>query len=393
MSADLLVYDLAFDHKGPLVAGSLLQARVTVENIGDEAFSPELGDLDQTAFGLSLNSSISRFDYELASVFGELGFIPAGATRTLVASFQLPGDLPDGEYFLGAIANVEFAGDEAAFGNNDTAGLAITVGDGGSSVVERETGAGRPIVATQGNDVLNGSTAADFLSGLGGNDTLIGADGNDVLFGGDGDDTVRGGLGDDIIDGEAGADKLFGDRGADQIDGGAGNDRILGGNLNDILNGDGGADTIQGDAGADTLNGGAENDRLYGGSGDDALNGGDGLDMLDGCGGMDSYVGGAGYDRLYARLDGVQDTFIFMPGTGSDRVFRYEENTDRIGLSADFGFTNGADAIANMNTAIINASGHAILSLNGTDVIQLINFTITNPGSTINDVADDIFIL
>ncbi|MEQ9125241.1 MAG: glucan biosynthesis protein, partial [Alphaproteobacteria bacterium] len=111
---------------------------------------------------------------------------------------------------------------------------------------------------------------------------------------------------------------------------------------NDFIRGEDGADTLLGDSGNDNNNGGDDNDRIFGGSGDDALNGDGGIDFLDGSGGMDTYNGGAGNDRLSSRLDGVQDTFQFDVGTGSDRVFRYEAGIDRIGLSADFGFADGA---------------------------------------------------
>ncbi|MEQ9121869.1 MAG: hypothetical protein RIM80_04805, partial [Alphaproteobacteria bacterium] len=93
-----------------------------------------------------------------------------------------------------------------------------------------------------------------------------------------------------------------------------------------------------------------------------------------------------------SRLDGVEDTFNFESGSGSDRIFRYELGVDRIGLSADFGFSDGADALASMTAAVINSSGHAILNLNGTDVIQVIAFAGLNPGATVADLADDIFI-
>ncbi|MEQ9124198.1 MAG: hypothetical protein RIM80_16735, partial [Alphaproteobacteria bacterium] len=65
---------------------------------------------------------------------------------------------------------------------------------------------------------------------------------------------------------------------------------------------------------------------------------------------------------------------------------------DRIALSADFGFLDGADAIANMTAAVVNDAGHAILNLNGADVIQLINFVGLNPGAALAALADDIAI-
>jgi len=245
---------------------------------------------------------------------------------------------------------------------------------------------------TGGADLLIGSGANVELLGGAGDDLIRGARGGDRLFGEDGNDALYGEAGDDYLEGGAGADSLYGGRDSDRLNGGGGNDRLLGGNLDDILNGDAGEDTLQGDAGADILNGGADNDRLYGGSGDDTLNGGAGADFLDGSGGRDVYNGGSGADRLSGRLDGVADTFAFDAGTGSDRVFRYELGIDRIGLSADFGFTDAADALQTMAAAVINSSGDAILNLNGVDVVQIVDFKVFNPTGAIADLTADIFI-
>jgi Ca2+-binding RTX toxin-like protein len=53
--------------------------------------------------------------------------------------------------------------------------------------------------ATNGNDVIVGSSGDDTIYGLDGNDTLSGGLGNDVLFGGEGADTLIGGRGNDTI--------------------------------------------------------------------------------------------------------------------------------------------------------------------------------------------------
>lgn len=277
-----------------------------------------------------------------------------------------------------------------------------------------------------GADKLYGGSSDDYLEGGDGPDLLDGGDGNDrigylddagpvyvnlssgIAVDGGGwtdvvknienavgsafDDILLGGAGRNVLAGYRGADILAGGPGNDLLYGGEGDDRIYGGNLHDRLEGDEGADMLQGDAGADTLYGGSGEDRLFGGSGDDVLEGGAGIDFLDGSGGGDIYRGGAGNDRLSSRFDGAADSFEFDLGGGSDRIFRYELGVDRIGLSADFGFSDGADALASMTAAVINSSGHAILNLNGTDVIQVIAFAGLNPGATIADLADDIFI-
>jgi len=293
------------------------------------------------------------------------------------------------------------------------------------------------------NMLIAGTYGARFF-GYEGDDTLAGGSGDDILVGGAGADLLDGGLGvddvsyfedvgpvlvnltlgyaidgggardalrnfenasgsafgdrligdsgDNVLIGQAGADTLIGGGGSDWLRGGDGRDRLYGGNRDDVVEGDAGDDILQGDAGQDTLNGDSGDDRLYAGSGDDVLHGDLGSDFLDGSGGADAYWGGRGDDRLSSRLDGVEDTFNFESGSGSDRIFRYELGVDRIGLSVDFGFADGADALANMTSAVINSSGNAILNLNGTDVIQLIGFAAHNPGATIADLADDIFI-
>jgi len=231
---------------------------------------------------------------------------------------------------------------------------------------------------------IEGAAGSDF------DDVITGDRGANYLAGRDGDDKIYGGHGLDVIEGDAGRDVLFGEAGADEIAGGDGADRICGGGGDDSVDGGAGADAIMGDAGADVLDGGADNDRLFGGSGDDILIGGDGADFLDGSGGADVYAGGAGADRLSSRLDGAEDWFVFDVGGGSDRVYRYEAGVDRIALSAEFGFADGADAIQSMVSATLD--GDAVLNLNGTDFVRLVGFARLNPGVALADLADDIVI-
>ena len=99
---------------------------------------------------------------------------------------------------------------------------------------------------TEGNDTLNGGTAADEVNGLGG---------NDFLQGGDGADTVRGGAGNDTVYGNAGDDWLEGGAGNDSISGGSGQDsyafREFGSaNADSLANFDSGWDNLQLDAAA-----------------------------------------------------------------------------------------------------------------------------------------------
>ncbi len=86
------------------------------------------------------------------------------------------------------------------------------------------------IHASQGNDSVTGTSAANQLYGNGGNDTLDGAFGNDVLAGGDGNDTLIGLKGSDTLDGGAGDDVLDPGDWIDTITGGTGADRFVFGN-------------------------------------------------------------------------------------------------------------------------------------------------------------------
>ena len=109
------------------------------------------------------------------------------------------------------------------------------------------------IPATNGPDVLIGSTGADVIAGLGGADT------------------ITGGRGRDTIDGNGGRDELSGNQGRDVIDGGAGRD---------LINGNGGRDMLDGSGGRDALNGGGGADTLDGGRGKDVLTGGNSADLF-----------------------------------------------------------------------------------------------------------------
>jgi serralysin len=72
-------------------------------------------------------------------------------------------------------------------------------------------------VASNGDRILVGSSAANILSGgagndevrgLGGDDQLVGHAGNDTLIGGDGNDTLIGGVGADVLTGGLGTDQF-----------------------------------------------------------------------------------------------------------------------------------------------------------------------------------------
>lgn len=101
-----------------------------------------------------------------------------------------------------------------------------------------------PTPATNGDDFLTGTEAANVIDALDGNDTVLSLGGND---------RVAGGLGNDRMDGGAGADRMTGGQGNDLMLGGLGTDRLDGGEGDDQLNGGAGRDVLTGGAGGDTF--------------------------------------------------------------------------------------------------------------------------------------------
>ncbi|TMH07375.1 MAG: hypothetical protein E6H65_18500, partial [Betaproteobacteria bacterium] len=180
------------------------------------------------------------------------------------------------------------------------------------------------------DDVLYGTSDADFIDGQGGNDQLDGGDGDDTLIGGGGDDRIDGGAGmgdrmflrgnfsdysisyDSVTHEYTLVDQAPGRDGTDVVKGveffnfadgvknfgelvpHAGDGLTVTGTAND--------DFLSGSYGLDSLSGLQGNDFLDGQDGDDTLDGGDGDDTLIGGGGDDRVDGGAGMgDRMFLR--------------------------------------------------------------------------------------------
>ena len=80
------------------------------------------------------------------------------------------------------------------------------------------------VVATDGSDLINGSTNQDVVYSGPGDDTIFGGDGDDILYGEAGDDYLYGG---------AGNDELYGGTGADYMEGGTGSDTYFVDNVGD----------------------------------------------------------------------------------------------------------------------------------------------------------------
>ena len=164
------------------------------------------------------------------------------------------------------------------------------------------------------DNLLKGTTGADWMDGDAGRDILRGEAGNDEAYGGAGADIIRGGAGNDMVYGQDGDDIVVsGDRGDDMVYGGAGNDVLRGGADNDMVYGDEGNDRLVGDRGDDMLYGGAGDDVLIGHLGDDYLIGGDGFDRL---------VGGEGADIF--KVEGAQ---------GMELIADFQQGVDKIDLS------------------------------------------------------------
>ena len=198
-------------------------------------------------------------------------------------------------------------------GNDD-----LLQGDSGSDDLDGENG----------QDILEGGGGNDKLQGGADEDTLDGGDGDDRLFGGTQDDTLSGGSGSDILYGDSGNDMLYGDDGEDTLFGGVNDDHLFGGAGADYLYGGGQSDFLMGEEGNDTLFGDAGDDYLYGNAGDDYLDGGMNNDVL---------IGGPGNDTLKGGRQ--QDVFVYAPGYGTDTIADFQNNVDKLDLSA-YGFAS-----------------------------------------------------
>jgi Ca2+-binding RTX toxin-like protein len=256
-----------------------------------------------------------------------------------------------------------------------------------------------PIVATAGDDTLDGTEAGNFIDGLAGNDTINGLGGNDTLFGSDGNDVLNGGDGVDSLNGGNGNDTLNGDAGDDFLDSGGGNDTLTGGAGGDSFRptsglGGVGLDVITDFSSSDRLdltgiasmtsrealsaaatqvgahvvitvdptssitirnltlaqldtatvffapfNGTPGNDVLNGLSGSETINGLGGDDVINGNGGNDNVSGGDGNDTL----NGGQGNDTLFGDAGSDALDGGDGNDGLIGGNGNDTLVGGAD--------------------------------------------------
>jgi RTX calcium-binding nonapeptide repeat (4 copies) len=216
------------------------------------------------------------------------------------------------------------------------------------SVEHRETILDVPVVfaknSAQGDQVSGGMVLKDTVLNF---ENAIGGGGNDVLLG------------------TSGANWLQGNVGADYLRGYAANDTLEGG---------AGTDTLLGDAGNDTLDGGTEDDKLSGGANNDTLYGGAGADQLQGGLGRDTLYGDTGVDIFLYTL--ITESGLLKATRDVIADFGTEDVIDLSAIDADLG-TNGLQEFtyiganlafsgAGQLRSIITASGH-ILQGNVTD--------------------------
>ncbi len=138
-----------------------------------------------------------------------------------------------------------------------------------------------------------------------------------------------------------GIDLVFSNAGNDKVWLGAGNDACIAGTGQDFVSGDGNDDLLVGNQGNDTLLGGAGRDLIDGGRGNDLLTGGAGV-----------------------------DTFVFVPGDGSDTVTDYQHGVDIINIGA------GPASFAGLSLLQVGADaevrfGNVVFTLTNTQAIDL----------------------
>lgn len=113
-----------------------------------------------------------------------------------------------------------------------------------------------------------------------------------------------------------------------------------------------------------TITDGTGADFLWGGTGNDTITGNNGNDTVVGEAGADTLTGGAGTDTLFGSTgggnDGAVDTFVFGDGWGTDFVFDFVHNVDKLDMTAVSGL-NDFSQLTLANTP----DGHCYVSFAG----------------------------
>ena len=166
--------------------------------------------------------------------------------------------------------------------------------------------------ATEGADILQGTSVDDTFNGLGGSDQIFG------------------GAGADTISGNEGNDALYADAYSSQTDPALGTD-------------------VEG-----TWN------RLFGDTGDDLLVSGAGFDDLWGGSGNDTLTGGAG-----------ADWFVFEPGSGVDTITDFTPGTDNIIVMANMNGAGEPVVSQNADGTVVDFGGGNAVLLQGVALSEL----------------------
>lgn len=315
--------------------------------------------------------------------------------------------------------------------------------------------------------ILTGNAGANTLVASNGDDRIDGLAGNDAIDGGLGADTMLGGLGNDqysvddvgdqvieVAGAGSGSDRVFssiasyvlpanverlmlvgqtavtgvGNALDNTIDGNAADNRLEGGAGNDWLDGRVGADTVVGGTGNDTFvvdnaadaivelsTGGladlvrvaaditytmadgvesalvvAPRAHVIGNRGANTITGGAGNDELDGGRGIDRLVGGTGDDSYV--VDDTLDVVVEVAGAGIDTVFAGKNytlvtNVERLVLLGSAGAINGTGSGGN-DTITGNGSVNVLLGLSGNDELYGMGGNDNLQGGLGNDLLD-----
>jgi Ca2+-binding RTX toxin-like protein len=343
---------------------------------------------DYFVFGQNGNDSI------FSNGFGE--YLGGAGNDTITAGNGTDGtgrvELLDGGVGIDTIDITLFGG---TYGINLATGVTTF---NGAVVTEESFINFENVIAGAGNNMVTGTSGANFINTGGGDDTIVGGAGLDTINAGDGNDTVfwrpipgssgtngdsgsvyDGGAGTDVIHG---GDTFFGlvtfDLGAGTYTSGPftqtwtnfenyfngnaiGSERVLGSSADNRIETGSGNNALTGEGGNDTLIGGGGNDTLDGGSGNDTIFGGDGNDSVVASSGSDLIRGGNGNDTL--RSSGTDTIF---GDDGDDLIF------SGLGLPESLDGGTGIDTldtttfngtyVVNLATGLTNFGGELFLN-------------------------------
>jgi Ca2+-binding RTX toxin-like protein len=319
----------------------IADANNTVFTLSAIAGIEELSDGGYANVSIRGSADDTLFDFSTALINGTV-IIRAGAGADTILGWSGDDTIygEDGDDFIvggagadrlyggNGIDTISYAGSYEALAIN-LATNAVSGGDATGDIIS----AFENVIATDQDDTITGSAAANIITGGAGNDVMNGGNGNDTFLIGQnsGTDAINGGSGVDTLlfiedyatlsVSSLSAVESFD---ASMVTGAT----IAGTDANNTLNfsaatlnniggifGLGGNDTITGSTAADWITGGLGDDTLNGGDGDDVFRyegGGEGFDALN---------GGNGTDTLEVSSYGV--TIGLRTMTGIEQVYGY----------------------------------------------------------------------